>query len=152
MRLAQDHYDALIGFARAALPHEACGLLAGEDGMVREVLPLTNVEHNPDDCGWRADSREQYRAFERMDDREWRLFAVYHSHPRSAAYPSERDIEHALYPDACYVVVSLLDADAPDVRAFRISGGIVSDEPLAISGDAPAPVRVAKRSRLSEEA
>lgn len=130
MRLSRSQYDALIELSRAAYPREACGLLAGEDGAVREVIALTNVEHNPTGCGWRADSREQYRAFERIDDQGWRLLGIFHSHPSSRAYPSDRDVEHALYPDARYVVVSLLDPDAPDVRAFRIAGGTVVDEPI----------------------
>jgi len=130
MRLSRHQHDALIEFARQAYPREACGLLAGDDGAVREVIPLTNVEHNPVGCGWRADSREQFRAFQRIDDQGWQLLGIFHSHPSSPAYPSERDVEHALYPDARYVVVSLLDPAAPDVRAFRIAGGAVADEPL----------------------
>ncbi len=147
MKLSQAQYEALVDLARAALPREACGLLAGDDSVVREVLPLTNVEHNPIGCGWRADSREQYQAFERIDDQGWQMLGIYHSHPRSDAYPSDRDIEHALYPDACYVVVSLLDAGAPDVRAFRIADGIVSDEPLLLSTDTPGEVRVTPEAR-----
>lgn len=118
----------LIEIALAAAPREACGLLAGNDGAVRSLMPLTNVEHNPEGCGWRADSREQFLAFQRMDELGEELIAVFHSHPRSAAYPSERDVEHALYPDARYVIVSLLDAEAPAVKAFRIIDGRVTVE------------------------
>ncbi len=122
----------LIEIALAAAPREACGLLSGVDGAVRAVLPLTNVEHNPEGCGWRADSREQFLAFQRMDERGEELIAVFHSHPRSTAYPSERDVEHALYPDARYVIVSLLDPDAPAVKAFRIVDGRVTEEDIEI--------------------
>ena len=142
MKLSQLQYNALIDLARDALPHEACGLLAGERGIVREVIPLTNVEHNPAGCGWRADSREQLHAFERIDDTGWRLLAIYHSHPHSAAYPSARDIEHALYPDALYVIVSLLNPDTPEIGTFRVSEGVVRPEPLAISSYPVAETQV----------
>ena len=147
MELSQAQYSALIDLARDALPHEACGLLAGERGIVREMIPLTNVEHNPAGCGWRADAREQLRAFERIDDMGWQLLAIYHSHPRSAAHPSERDIEHALYPDALYVIVSLLHPDTPEVGVFRISEGAVRPISLSISSDPVAETQVAPEAR-----
>lgn len=147
MKLSQRQYGALVDLARDALPHEACGLLAGESGIVREVIPLTNVEHNPVGCGWRADSREQLRAFERIDDMGWQLLAIYHSHPRSAAYPSERDIEHALYPDAWYVIISLLNPGTPKVGAFRISEGVVRPKPLSISSDPAAATQATPQVR-----
>ncbi len=134
MKIARSQLRQLVELARQALPGEACGLLAGGDGRVQEVMPLTNVEHNPVGCGWRADSREQYRAFQRIDEQGWRLLGIYHSHPRSPAYPSDRDVEHALYPDARYVIVSLADEKRPDVRAYRVSGGRVEDEPLTVEG------------------
>ena len=149
MRLTEDQLDSLVRLSRTALPHEACGLLAGDHGVVREVMPLANVERNPAGCGWRADSREQYRAFERIDGQGWQLLAVCHSHPRAPAFPSERDVEHAQYADACYVVVSMLDPDAPDVRAFRIARGVVSDEPLVIG---PAPTGTATERHGAREA
>jgi proteasome lid subunit RPN8/RPN11 len=147
MQLSQRQYAALIDLARDAFPREACGLLAGDSGIVRDVMPLANVEHNPEGCGWRADSREQLRAFERMDDMGWQLLAVYHSHPHSAASPSERDIEHALYPDALYVIVSLLNPDAPEVAAFRIAEGVVRPQPLSISSDPVAEMQVTPEVR-----
>jgi proteasome lid subunit RPN8/RPN11 len=147
MEISQRQYSALIELARNALPHEACGLLAGEPGIVRDVIALTNVEHNPAGCGWRADSREQLRAFERIDDMGWQLLAIYHSHPRSAAHPSERDIEHALYPDAMYVIVSLLNPDAPEIGAFRIAEGVVRPAPLSISSNPTAGAQVTPEAR-----
>ncbi|MBI5287731.1 MAG: M67 family metallopeptidase [Chloroflexi bacterium] len=135
MKLSRTQYEEMVDLARRALPHEACGLLAGVGDIVREVMPLTNVEHNPVGCGWRADSREQLRAFERIDERGWELMAVFHSHPRSAAYPSERDVEHALYPDARYVITSLADEGEPVVASFRIVAGRVTQEVLTIIND-----------------
>jgi proteasome lid subunit RPN8/RPN11 len=132
MRITRTQHTTLIELAKAALPHEACGLLAGKADSVLEVLPLANVEHNPVGCGWRADSREQLRAFERIEDQGWELLAIYHSHPRSVAMPSERDIEYALYPDARYVIVSLVDAASPAVASFRIANGQASEEPLTV--------------------
>ncbi len=63
------------------------------------------------------------------------------------AYPSERDIEHALYPDALYVIVSLLNHDTPEAGAFRISEGVVTPEPLSIERDPVAEARITPKAR-----
>ena len=63
----------------------------------------------------------------------WELLAFYHSHTRSAAYPSQTDVRMALesgWLDICYIVVSLENDARPQMNAFRIEddGGIVEEE------------------------
>jgi proteasome lid subunit RPN8/RPN11 len=55
-----------------------------------------------------------------IDDNEWDLLAIYHSHPHTQAYPSSTDVALAFYPDSLYVIVSLEEPEKPVVRAFRI--------------------------------
>ena len=62
-----------------------------------------------------------------------RVGAIYHSHTRSAAYPSQTDINLALWPDALYIIVSLAEADAPDVKAFAIVDRKVNEVELDVS-------------------
>ncbi|MDP2947953.1 MAG: M67 family metallopeptidase, partial [Chloroflexota bacterium] len=123
LRLSHKHIQQLTDECRRAYPKEACGLLAGQNGQVAKVFPLTNVEHNPVGCAWRADSRQQFQAFQEIEREGWQLLAIYHSHPHSPAFPSPNDVKSALYPDALYLIVSLLDVERPDVRAFRIRDG-----------------------------
>ncbi len=65
------------------------------------------------------------------------LLAIYHSHTRSAAYPSRTDVELAFFPDTLYLIVSIADRDAPEIRAFRLSrtapeGEQIAEEPVEI--------------------
>ena len=48
-----------------------------------------------------------------IEDNGWALGAIYHSHTRSPAYPSQTDVNLAFYPDALYVIVSLQDDETP---------------------------------------
>ena len=48
----------------------------------------------------------------------------------SEAYPSATDVRLAFWPATYYVLVSLMDRENPDVRAFRIEDGRVSEEEL----------------------
>jgi hypothetical protein len=39
----------------------------------------------------------------------------------------------AAYPDTAYIIVSLADPERPDVRAYRILDGEISEEPIEIA-------------------
>jgi len=46
-------------------------------------------------------------AMTNMRDNRLELLAIYHSHPRTEAYPSATDIRLAYYPDSSYLIISL---------------------------------------------
>jgi len=92
---------------------------------------MTNAERSP--VLYRIDPREQLRVFNEMDETGLELVAIYHSHTRSPAYPSNTDVSLAYYPEAAYLIVSLADADKPELRAFRIVDGKVSETELEIT-------------------
>ena len=117
--------------ARREFPNEACGIVAAADGRPVKVFPMTNLDASP--YTYRLDSREQLSVFDEMDRSGWDLHAIYHSHTHTAAYPSPTDVRLAFYPEAYYVLVSLEDADAPDVRAYRIVDEVVTEEEVRVS-------------------
>ncbi len=112
-------------------PNEACGLLAGREGRPVKVFAMRNADASP--ATYRLDPKEQLRVFDEIDDAGWDLFAIFHTHTHSEAYPSETDRRQAFYPDAYYLVMSLQDRDDPLVRAFRIEDGEVTEEELRIA-------------------
>ena len=68
-----------------------------------------------------------------MDQKEWELVGIYHSHTHTEAYPSKTDVELAFYPDALYFIVSLENREAPVIRAFRINDGRVDEEEVVVA-------------------
>jgi len=74
-----------------------------------------------------------YEILDGINEERLELSAIYHSHTRSAPEPSETDINLALYPDPLYVIVGLKD-DEPDVRAWIIRDGQVSQGELQVEG------------------
>ena len=64
------------------------------------------------------------------------LVAIYHSHTKSAAYPSQTDINLAGWPEAVYLIVSLADPEAPDLKGFWIVDGKIADAELVVGGQA----------------
>lgn len=107
-----------MAHARDDFPNECCGLIAGRDGTATRVLPAANSEGSP--FMYVMDPREQMALMDEIDAAGEDLLAIYHSHTRSAAYPSTTDVELAFFADPLYVIVSLQDDSAPVIRAFHL--------------------------------
>jgi proteasome lid subunit RPN8/RPN11 len=103
--------------ARRALPTECCGLLSGNNGVITDLHPLRNDADKPE-TRYFATPEDLFAAMRRIRDAEQRLLGIYHSHPRSPAYPSVSDVEMAFYPEAFYFIISL--EPRVDLRAFKI--------------------------------
>jgi proteasome lid subunit RPN8/RPN11 len=131
LTLPRDFADAIVEQARTEHPNEACGVLAGTDGAATRIFRMTNAERSP--VIYRIDPKEQFRVFKEIEDAGLDLVAIYHSHTRSPAYPSNTDVAQAYYPEAVYLIVSLANPDAPDLRGFRITDGKVTEAPLEIT-------------------
>ncbi|HET9105468.1 MAG TPA: M67 family metallopeptidase [Solirubrobacteraceae bacterium] len=129
MRISRELYDQMVAHAQADAPDECCGMVASRDGEAVAVHPAENAAHSP--LRYEIDGAEQYRIQMTIDDAGHDLGAIYHSHTRSAPYPSQTDINLAFYPEALYIIVGLA-GDAPEVRAYEIRDGRVSDAELTV--------------------
>ncbi len=131
LRLPRAFADAITEQALAEHPNEACGLVAGADGAATKLFPMTNAERSP--VIYRMEPAEQLRVFNEIDEAGLELVGIYHSHTRSAAYPSSTDVSLAYYPEAVYLIVSLADQDNPDLRGFTIREGKVAEFDVEIT-------------------
>jgi proteasome lid subunit RPN8/RPN11 len=120
--------EEIVAHARAEAPRECCGVIGGRAGHATRLDRLTNLEPGVD--RYRIDDAELYRVYRELDDAGADIVAIYHSHPVSAAYPSRTDVALAMWPDAVYLICSLADPTAPDLRAFRIRDGQITETPL----------------------
>ncbi|MGV9316388.1 Mov34/MPN/PAD-1 family protein [Streptomyces sp. NPDC003691] len=137
LTIGQSVYDAIVAHARADHPDLACGLVTGPVGSGRPErhLPITNAAHSP--TVWEMDSGELVNTYRSMDDRDEEVVIVYHSNTATEAYPSRMDIRYANEPGAHYVIVSTMDPDTVEFRAFRIIDGKVWEEPVRIVPSTP---------------
>lgn len=118
----------LIRLARQESPIETCGYLAGENGEVREVIPLTNIDQSPEHFSF--DPREQFQAVKEARAKGYELIGVYHSHPASPARLSEEDLRLLNDPRVYYVIVSLLNPEEPVLKVFKVISKEVSEVPI----------------------
>jgi proteasome lid subunit RPN8/RPN11 len=96
MQIARDLYDEIVAHARTEAPNECCGLIASLDGSAVAVHRAVNQAASP--LRYEVDPGEQYRLMMAIEDAGQELGAIYHSHTRSAPYPSQTDINLAFHP------------------------------------------------------
>jgi [CysO sulfur-carrier protein]-S-L-cysteine hydrolase len=130
MRIARSLIDEIVAHARADLPNECCGMVGGADGVATTVYRAKNAEASP--LRYSIDAQEQFRLMKEIEAAGEELVGIYHSHTKSAAYPSQTDVNLAGWPDAIYLIASLADAEAADVKGFWIRDGEIADAELLV--------------------
>jgi [CysO sulfur-carrier protein]-S-L-cysteine hydrolase len=130
MRISREIYEEMVSHAQADAPNECCGMIASRDGEAVTLYRAENAAASP--LRYEIDGAEQYRIQMAIDDQGLDLGAIYHSHTRSAPFPSQTDINLAFYPEALYVIVGLA-GDEPEVRAYEIRDGQVTDALLEVA-------------------
>lgn len=125
----QQQIDGMVGHAQAAAPCEACGILAGRGGRIEQVFKMRNTSDTPELC-YLMDPKEQFKIMKEIRNRGLEMLAIYHSHAKSRAYPSAKDVELAYYPDAAYIIISL--EKQPEAKAFRIVDGKIAEEEIEV--------------------
>ena len=144
MKIPSNVYEELLAHAREDAPNECCGLIGGLDGVARTVYRARNAEASP--LRYNLDPQDQFRIMQEIDEAGEELAAIYHSHTKSPAYPSQTDINLALmdrreegkvvgkeqiFPGVIYLIASLADGEKP-LRGFEISEDEVREIELIV--------------------
>ncbi len=124
----------MIAHARRDHPDEACGVIAGPAGSDQPVrfIPMLNAARSP--TFYEFDSADLLALYREMDAHDEEPVVVYHSHTATEAYPSRTDIAYASEPGAHYVLISTRDPAAVELRSYRIIDGVVTEEPVDVTG------------------
>ena len=128
LRLGQSHWDIMQAHVEAQTPLEACGLLAGKNDTVEQVLLVPNQAQSP--IRFRMDPVTQLEAFHWMDANDLDLVGIFHSHPAGPEEPSATDILEAAY-DVVQIIWSLAQ-EGWRARGFRIEAGKISEIKLQL--------------------
>ncbi len=109
----------LLAHARSEVPNEACGILSGSavDGRATTYHPARNADASP--YVYTVHPDDLVRIVLGIEDVGEDLVAIFHSHTHTPAEPSPTDRRQAMYPDAIYVLATLMDSSADPMQAFR---------------------------------
>jgi [CysO sulfur-carrier protein]-S-L-cysteine hydrolase len=128
-------WQTLVDRGWSDFPYEVCGLLGTRpDGSIVHY-PIDNAERSM--TYYVMEPKQLLRAMREIEDEGYGL-AIYHSHTHTQAYPSATDIRLAAYPEATYLIVTLQDRDAPEVRAYTILDGVVTERPVVVRDEQAA--------------
>jgi len=106
-------------------------MVGGSDGEAASLIRVKNAAASP--LRFEMDPQGQYNALKAIEEGGEELLAIYHSHTKSPAYPSQTDVNQAVnWPDEIYVIVSLQDSDAPDVKAYWLKDLSIADAELVV--------------------
>ena len=125
MEVAPEHIEEIISHAREVAPEECCGLLAGRDGRSVRVFRMENAAHSA--LRFEVDPMEVMQTLDEIDGSGLEVGGLYHSHTRTAPYPSQTDVTFAeAWPGTPWIIVGLADGE-PIVRTYRIDGPEVTE-------------------------
>ncbi|MGN0669471.1 MAG: M67 family metallopeptidase [Oscillospiraceae bacterium] len=134
IRLKKADFERIVEHAKSELPNEACGLIAGKiEGdvkVVEKVYFLTNIDHSNEHFS--LDPKEQLAAIKDMRANGFVPLGNWHSHPESPSRPSDEDKRLAYDSTASYMILSLMDKDAPVLNSFKIEGESAEKELLEL--------------------
>jgi proteasome lid subunit RPN8/RPN11 len=129
MRISRPLIDEMISHAREEAPNECCGVIAVLDGRPRRAARVhraVNVAASP--LRFEVDGRELLHEIDAIEREGYELGGIYHSHTRTAPYPSQTDISFAAnWPGLEWIIVGLADGEPPPVRSYLITGGAVEE-------------------------
>jgi proteasome lid subunit RPN8/RPN11 len=123
LAIPQDLLAEMIEHARAELPNECCGLLAGtlKDGIARVEMrrPVHNDAASP--WAYHTNPRDLLAAFRAIRGAGLELLAIYHSHPAGEPVPSSRDLAENTYGESVVHVIVGLGAGKPVSRGWWLA-------------------------------
>lgn len=123
--------DEIIAHSREDLPNECCGLIAGSGDTATRLFRARNEFASP--LRYSVHPVDLLKITGEISDAGEELVAIYHSHTRSPAWPSQTDINLAVnWPDQVYLICSLEHDDDPVVNAFRLGTGEVEQLELQV--------------------
>ena len=126
MKISQELIDEIVAHSREDVPNECCGLVAGANGGATRVFRTRNSEASP--FRFVIHPNDQLRVLDEIESAGEELIAIYHSHTKSEAYPSQTDVNLSrMWPDPIWLICSLADPEQPVVRGFEITNGKVRE-------------------------
>ena len=109
--------ETMISHVDRWLPEEACGILAGRNETVKAVRLITNQAHSP--VRFYMEPVELLHALEWIEQQQYELIAIFHSHPNGPEFPSPTDIREFNYPGTAVIILSRTELNWK-IKAFMI--------------------------------
>ena len=131
--LSQKQKDTLIQHSEKAGLAESCAMLLGthneQQWDVKEVF-LTRNAHNDSETSFIISPEELLQGHQFAEKKHLELVGIFHSHPNSAASPSDMDKKFMkINGDVPWIIFSGINTD---LRAFILEEDMVSEKEIKV--------------------
>jgi len=135
IRIPRKLINQILEQAQQSPNKEICGLLSSRNSNNSKqpvnCYPVANSSTEPNHR-YLMDPGQQINAFKKIREKGEELYAIYHSHPQSPAYPSAEDLEKSSYPEALHIIVSMSTGGTLQLRGFRLNSGSIAAVDIAV--------------------
>lgn len=123
-------YVEILRHSQEEWPLEACGIMAGTEKTVKKIYRCQNVEKSP--VSFAISPEEQLKVMEDIEKNGLSMIGIYHSHPHTDPYLSERDLSFFFYPGIFWLIVSLKRREKPRSVAFIKENDLVKEVEITL--------------------
>ena len=124
VKVTQQHLDEIRQHGERTFPEECGGLLLGvmegETRVVKGTLPLENVRKDSRHNRVEISPLDYAKAEREATKQGLGVWGYYHSHPNHPAIPSGFDLDHAPFIEWSYLIVSVREGKAEEIRAWNV--------------------------------
>jgi proteasome lid subunit RPN8/RPN11 len=140
VKIAPEMLAQIVEHALESPRIECCGIVAvgpREEGPQRTAKRVYRAENiHASALKFEIEPIELFRLNEAIEAEGWEIGAIYHSHVRSAPFPSQTDVGFAAgWPGLEWVIVGLAGGGEPDVRSYLIEDADVREVPIDDSAE-----------------
>ncbi|MFB5597777.1 MAG: M67 family metallopeptidase [Nitrosopumilaceae archaeon] len=123
--------ELLLNHATKCKPNESCAILFGsienEKSIVKDVFLAENIDESP--VNFTISNEELLKAYKIAEQKNLDIVGIFHSHPRSDAFPSSTD-KKFMYSNPVVWVIS--SGESNELKAFLLEPEII-EIPIVIS-------------------
>jgi proteasome lid subunit RPN8/RPN11 len=127
IKISQNLINQMIDYFVSTLPQEACGIFIGErelssnDYLIDEFTPMTNAAYDPDRTFRMEPAEWVPMVYKYAGNKKRQMVGIVHSHPKTAAVPSNADQLTQWKSLPSYWIVSLSPENPVDIKAYRFT-------------------------------
>ena len=136
MRIERALLDEIVAHAVRDAPNECCGVIVGRGGTATAAHALENLAASPFRFDIDGRALIPYAFADEDDEEAEQLTAIYHSHTRSAPYPSQTDVNFAAgWPGVEWLIVGVPRSGdgEPEVRSYLIDDGAIREVDVEVT-------------------
>ena len=124
IKLTKQHLDEIRQHGERTFPEECGGLLLGalegETRVIQATLPLENIRQDSRHNRVEISPLDYLKAEREATKQGLGVWGYYHSHPNHPAIPSGFDLDHAPFIEWSYLIVSVREGTAQEIRAWTV--------------------------------